>query len=443
MFEFLGAWLLGFWAASEEVLTVQSSQLSPWFAQTSLPALIAPTYRPDEKAIATLNQYLASLERSGFELTEQGIWLQSGANVWGEHQGNVALPAASLTKLVTSLMALETWGTNHQFETMISTTGPLQNGVLQGNLVIQGGGDPLYVWEEAIVLANVLQQEMGIQAIAGDLLIGNNFSMNYQESPLKSGILLRQAFDSALWPPEAEKQYLEMPAGTPKPRLSVQGQVQYSSKDALGQRSLTPIVRQQSLPLAQLLKLMNIYSNNVMSQALADMIGGADEMSRKAAELVQVAPEEIQLINGSGLGTDNQLSPRAVSKILIALSQKVAGTSWSVADLLPVSGRDIGTLKGRNVPRSAAVKTGSLWNVSSLAGGLPTEDYGVVWFTIINRGGDLDGLRRRQDIMLNALLQDWGQPGALPADLQPGTESLKPENQLGARSRIQILNGQL
>lgn len=440
MFELLGAWLLGPWTASENVLMVQSSQLSQWFAQTSLPALVAPTYTQDADAIATLNQYLASLERAGFGQTQQGVWLQSGAKVWGEYQGTVALPAASLTKLVTSLVALETWGTNHQFETIISTNGQVQNGVLQGDLVIQGGGDPLYVWEEAIALANVLQQEMGIQSIAGDLLIAGNFSMNYEDSQLKSGILLQQAFDSALWPPEAEQQYLELPPGTPKPRLHVQGQVRYSSNYALGQRSLTPLVRHQSLPLAQLLKLMNIYSNNVMSQSLADMVGGADEMSRKAANLVQVDPDEIQLINGSGLGTENQLSPRAVSKVLIALSQKVEGTPWSVADLLPVSGRDVGTLKGRDVPRSAAVKTGSLWNVSALAGGLPTEKYGVVWFTIINRGADLDGLRQRQDVMLNTLRQAWGQPAVLPAELQPGSESLKPGNQLGARSRIHILD---
>lgn len=441
MFELLGAWLFGPGAAADNALAVQSSQLSQWFAQTSLPVLVAPTYTPDDGAIATLNQYIASLERSGFRSTQQGVWFQSGSNVWGEHQGTVALPAASLTKLVTSLVALEAWGTDHQFETIISTTGTVKAGILRGDLVIQGGGDPLYVWEEAIALANVLQQELGIQSIAGDLLIGGNFSMNYEESSLKSGNLLRQAFDAALWPPEAEKQYLELPPGTPKPRLNIRGQVRYSSNNALKLRPLTPLIRHQSLPLAQLLKLMNIYSNNVMSQSLADMVGGADVMSRKAAELVQVAPEEIQLINGSGLGTENQLSPRAVSKVLIALSQKVAGTPWSVADLLPVSGRDIGTLEARNVPQSAAVKTGSLWNVSALAGGLPTDEYGVVWFTIINRGADLDGLRRRQDVMLNTLQQNWGKPGVLPGDLQPGNESVKPENQLGARSRIQILDG--
>lgn len=441
MFELLGLWVFELWSNPDTALVAQSTKLSEWWSQTTLPTLVAPTYTPDDKAIATLNAYLAALSRSGMNQREQGVWLQTGGNVWGEHQGTIALPAASLTKLVTSLVALDAWGTNHQFETLISTTGAVSNGVLNGDLVIQGGGDPLYVWEEAIALANVLQQEMGIQQINGDVLIGGNFSMNYEDSPLTSGALLVQAFDAALWPPEATQQYLELPPGTPKPRLSIRGRVRYSSNNALSQRSLQPLLRHQSLPLAQLLKLMNIYSNNVMAQNLADMVGGADVMAKKAADLVQVAPAEIQLINGSGLGTGNQLSPQAVSKILIALSQQVAGTPWSVADLLPVSGRDIGTLKGRNIPQSAAVKTGSLWNVSALAGGLPTDDQGLVWFTIINKGTNLEAMRTRQDIFLNALLQQWGPGAVLPPDLQPGQESLKPENQLGARSRIQVLDG--
>ncbi|NET10456.1 MAG: D-alanyl-D-alanine carboxypeptidase [Symploca sp. SIO2B6] len=395
-----------------------------------------PSYTPDPKAIAALNSYLETLERLGFDLSQQGIWLQTDAQIWATHQGSTALPAASLTKLVTSLAALATWGTEHRFETLISTTGTITNGVLLGDLIIEGGGDPLYVWEEAIALANALQQ-MGIQRIEGDLHIVGHFSMNYEDSPIKSGTLLKQAFNATLWPPEATQQYRTMPPGTPKPNLSIAGTVHLTSQNTLSSRQLLPLLRQYSLPLAQLLKLMNIYSNNVMAQTLADLMGGANQVAQIAAQITHVSPSEIQLINGSGLGTENQISPRAVCRILMALHQQVAGTSWSLADLLPVSGRDVGTLEGRNIPTAAAVKTGSLWNVSALAGAFPTQDREVVWFTIINRGANLDGLRRQQDQLLNTLVQDWGSVAILPPPLKPGQESLKPENQLGASSRIQ------
>ena len=439
MFELLGSWLLGLGSSSNEVAVLRSTQLSEWFAQTPFPVLVAPAYTPDPMAIATLDAYLARLDQSGLSQAQQGVWLQSGSKVWGEHQGSVPLPAASLTKLATSLAALSTWGTNHQFETLISTTGTLNNGVLQGDLIIQGGGDPLYVWEEAIALANRLQQ-LGIQQVTGDLVITGNFSMNYEENPVKSGTLLKQAFDADRWPPEAAQQYLQMPQSTARPNLRILGQVYFTSSDALSARQPRPLIRHQSLPLAQLLKLMNIYSNNVMAQMLADLMGGAGRMAQTVAALTQVPINEVQLINGSGLGHGNQLSPRAASRILMGLSHQVEGTPWSLADLLPVSGRDVGTLEGRAIPRSAAVKTGSLWNVSALAGALPTQDRGVVWFTIINRGADLDGLRRQQDRMLTQLIQDWGDVNILPPDLQPGTESFQAQNQLGAPERIQQIN---
>jgi len=53
----------------------------------------------------------------------QGVWIQSGPVLMANHQGTVPLPAASLTKIVTSLAALKTWGPAHQFETLISATG--------------------------------------------------------------------------------------------------------------------------------------------------------------------------------------------------------------------------------------------------------------------------------------------------------------------------------
>jgi D-alanyl-D-alanine carboxypeptidase/D-alanyl-D-alanine-endopeptidase (penicillin-binding protein 4) len=38
---------------------------------------------------------------------------------------------------------------------------------------------------------------------------------------------------------------------------------------------------------------------------------------------------------------------------------------------------------------------------------IPTQERGLVWFTIINSGGDIEALRREQDRLLQDLSKHW------------------------------------
>ena len=55
---------------------------------------------------------------------------------------DLSLPPASVAKAVTALYALERLGADHRFMTRVLATGPVQGGVVQGDLVLAGGGDP-------------------------------------------------------------------------------------------------------------------------------------------------------------------------------------------------------------------------------------------------------------------------------------------------------------
>ena len=54
----------------------------------------------------------------------------------------LSLPPASVQKTITSLYALEKLGADHRLATRVLATGPVVSGVLQGDLILQGGGDP-------------------------------------------------------------------------------------------------------------------------------------------------------------------------------------------------------------------------------------------------------------------------------------------------------------
>ena len=52
------------------------------------------------------------------------------------------LPPASVAKAVTALFALEKLGAGHRFTTRVLATGPVSGGIVQGDIVLAGGGDP-------------------------------------------------------------------------------------------------------------------------------------------------------------------------------------------------------------------------------------------------------------------------------------------------------------
>lgn len=398
----------------------------------------APMLWSPNDAIAQMRtrQYLEQLTRRGLESNVQGIWLQAGPFLLANHHGTEPFPAASLTKVATSLAALDAWGPQHQFETVISVTGPIHNGTLRGDLVIRGGGDPLLVWEEAIAIGNALNQ-MGIQRVKGNLLITGKFSMNFETERKKSGELFRQAIHAKFWNQEVEAQYRTLPAGTAKPNVAIEGFVMVMPQGEPVEQ--TELLRHKSLPLVQILKLMNIYSNNVVSQSLADSLGGAAVVAARTAELTGVPAEEILLQNGSGLGVDNRLSPRAVCAMFAALHHYTQMHNLSLADLFPIAGQDKGTIEERKIPRAAVVKTGTLNTVSALAGALPTRDRGLLWFAIINRGSDIEDLRQQQDRLLQLLVSQWGTASPLPIAVVPTAPIHAAKGIVGDRQRIQAV----
>ncbi|NEP02355.1 MAG: D-alanyl-D-alanine carboxypeptidase [Symploca sp. SIO2E9] len=383
--------------------------------------LSASPDNPNPETQQQIQQYLNDLAAKGFGKEKQGVWIQAGDTLLANHQGAVPLSAASLTKVATTLVALETFGPDHQFITQIGATGPIEDGVLQGDLVIEGGEDPFFIWEEAYALGNTLNQ-MGIKRVTGNLVVIGKFYMNFATDTLTTGNLLKQGLNNQLWSAEAQTQYRTMPPGTPRPKVAIAGSLQILP---LPPRNVESLVRHYSFPLAELLKKMNRYSNNKMSEMLANSVGGAKVVAQKATEVAEVPAAEISLLNGSGLGVDNRISPRAATAMFLAINRYLKPHNMNVADVFAIVGEDEGILDERQLPKLAVVKSGSLDNVSTLAGALPTKNQGTVWFTIMNGGGEnLKGFRSTQESLLKDFINQWGSEQSLPAELTPNPDRL-------------------
>ncbi|WP_414618965.1 D-alanyl-D-alanine carboxypeptidase [Calothrix sp. CCY 0018] len=437
MLELFGSGLISLWLdmAGVQVKPMQALDTLAWQAGTGL--VLSPD--PNPARSNTIREYLKELQALKLikpEQTEvQGIWMQSGPILMANHQGTKPLPAASLTKIATSLAALNKWGYDHKFETLISATGPVKNGVLEGNLVVNASGDPLFVWEEAITIGNTLNK-MGIKRVNGNLIVVGKFAMNFQRNPTLAGQALKRALNFATWDRGIASQYSRMPKGTPKPQVPITGIVEVKDKIEISQ---TELIRHRSLPITQLINEMNVFSNNEMAEMLAESVGGASVVQSIAAKLARVPQEEIQLINGSGLGQENRISPRAATAMLMAIQRLVTPHNLTVADLFPTSGLDHrGTTYARRIPKNTAFKTGTLRDVSALAGVMPTKDRGLVWFAVINKGVYVPGFRSEQDKLLQKTLKELQVPATASTGISP-TEGEKAIPELGKASRNDIL----
>src|SRR5215207_5444342 len=66
---------------------------------------------------------------------------ERGDTLYSHNAGKLFMPASN-QKIVTGSVALTLLGPDYQFNTVYSARGPIEGGVLRGDLVVEGRGDP-------------------------------------------------------------------------------------------------------------------------------------------------------------------------------------------------------------------------------------------------------------------------------------------------------------
>ncbi len=86
------------------------------------------------------------------------------------YQPTLALPPASVAKSLTTLYALDSLGPGYRFKTRVLATGPTVEGIIQGDIVLAGGGDPTLEADGLATLVAKLSQA-GIEGVTGRLIL--------------------------------------------------------------------------------------------------------------------------------------------------------------------------------------------------------------------------------------------------------------------------------
>lgn len=131
----------------------------PAFAARGLPA-------PVQKAL-----HDAGVPLAGVSALVEPV---EGGNPRLAYQERVAMNPASVMKLVTSFAALDRLGPAFRFHTEVFLAGEITDGVLDGDLVIRGGGDPKLTYERLWQLAHALRSR-GLREIHGDIVIDRSY----------------------------------------------------------------------------------------------------------------------------------------------------------------------------------------------------------------------------------------------------------------------------
>src|ERR1700729_1656503 len=121
-----------------------------------------------------------------------------------------AVHPASVSKVPTTLALLRKFGPEHRFTTTFAASGAIHGGTLDGDLLVESDGDPYLVDENAVLVAERLNQ-MGVQRVAGTLIVRGALTFDWQLDP--DALRLRAAM-SGMAPPAAWAAVREIEAET-------------------------------------------------------------------------------------------------------------------------------------------------------------------------------------------------------------------------------------
>lgn len=368
--------------------------------------------------VRTLFPVLADVSIPGYS----GVLVESlDGGVVIESNANFTFNPASNVKIATAYAVLKTFGPEFRFLTNVYTDGSIDRstGTLTGNVYVSGK-DPIFGYEHAVTVANELNR-LGVRSVTGDLIVTDNFAMNYSSSPFVSGQTLFSTIDSSKRTAAATRVWLNHLSALGKlgqvygtPGVAFTGGIYVQPIPS----NLQLLFTHESAPIREILKATLCYSNNFLAERLGGLIGGPYAVARLVQLNVGVPPEEFSIQTASGLGY-NRVTPNAMMKLLRTLRADLGRYKMTFADIMPVAGIDKGTLEGRfdsDFSRGSMVgKTGTLGNtdggVSALAGEVNTRN-GKLLFVIFNQRGNVARFRSFQNSFVSLVQGQFG--GAVP-----------------------------
>ena len=150
-------------------MIVSTGLLGRWSLLLIVSLLSACTSLPHGSGLPA--PFARSLAQVGIPLTSVALDIRTvEGKVLASHNQQLSFNPASVMKLVTTAAALDLLGPDYRWITRVYAQGPIVGDVLNGDLIIQGSGDPRLAHEDLARLLRRLRS-LGVREIQGDLVL--------------------------------------------------------------------------------------------------------------------------------------------------------------------------------------------------------------------------------------------------------------------------------
>ncbi len=311
-------------------------------------------------------------------------------------RADVPRPPASVEKLYTSVALLASLGPSMRLQTEVLGTGsPAPGGLWNGDLYLRGGGDPTFgspafnrVWEagQGSTVSELVTQLVardGIRRLSGEVIgdasrfdasVGVPSSHYAPDLADLGGELSALTFDHGASSSLTPGAYAAAQLASALTRAHVRA---HASRQTAGTpRGARELAVVNSPTLAELLRLMNVPSDDFFAEMLTEQLGARFSGTGSIAAGARVITRAIDstgvhpaIVNGSGLSREDHTTPLQVVTLLRSVSGTALGSV--LAGSLPVVGVS-GTVAriagGTAAAGRCMAKTGTLDDVTNLAG---------------------------------------------------------------------------
>lgn len=356
--------------------------------------------------------------------------LKSG-NELVAHNTDKPLIPASIMKSVTIATLLDKVGADFRYATPVYMDGDVNDGILEGNILVEASGDPSINSRHApgsddltAEIADALKA-LGIKRVEGRIIIDESAFPGPAINPTWASGDLPHAYGTGTHGFNFEdnasgKKAVKDPAGVFRTRLKsalAKAGISVGDSAISPSRRKTLLGEHRSAAIDEVMRSCMMRSDNQFAEAFLRLVGKTygDEGSTAegAAKLTEhwrkrhAAMAGVSIVDGSGLSRTNRVTTKFMADIL-----RMMARNPYYASFFPLAGQE-GTLRSflKDTPLDGwiAMKTGSMSGIQCYAGYKLDEDYAPTHIVVVmlNEMGNRSAARHQvEKLLLRTFVND-------------------------------------